>query len=132
MADAFEEIDRQLERLRRLDQLPALLARRVAPVLKAELLGNVRRGVGPDGEPWPPTADGHLPLQGAARDLDVSATGAEVVATLSGVHARHHLGAVRGRRERPILPVRLDGELGKAVQTVVDRELARELGDGAR
>lgn len=129
MADGLPELDRWIERLREMGSLAERSAPAVARAVEADILEHVSRGVGPDGAPWPPTADGHLPLQGVAKDLRVRAVGTTVVATLEGVHARHHLGAVRGGKKRPILPTRrMPDSMTRAVRRVVEDEFRRELG----
>lgn len=132
MADRLPELDRWIVRLRELGTLAQRAAPAVARAVEADILDHVRRGVGPDGTPWPATADGHLPLQGVAKDLRVRAIGTSVVATLEGVHARHHLGAVRGGVKRPILPTRrMPDSMTRAVRGVVEAEIRRAIGGGS-
>lgn len=121
MADGMAELERELARLRKLEELPKTLAPRVAAAVRRDVLEHVRRGESPDGRPWPPTLDGHLPLQGAGEALDVRAAGDKVVATLVGPEARHHLGQVRGGKARPILPTNaMPSSMTRAVRAVAD------------
>lgn len=129
MADALVDIDRMIAKLDELSELPERVAPQVARQLERGILANVARGVGPDGKPWAPTADGHKPLQGTSSGLTVQADGTRIVAHLEGVHARHHLGRVRGGIARPILPVTdaLPAPLERIVAGVINDEIARTL-----
>lgn len=104
MADGFAQLDAHIARLEALAAMPERAAPAVARGLEREILGNVRRGVSPDGKAWTPTQAGNLPLQNTGSELAVVAVRSTVVARLTGIHARHHLGAVRGGIARPILP----------------------------
>lgn len=129
MADGLAKLDAWMARLRELRTLPQRVAGDVAVALERELLANVARGVGPDGAPWPPTVDGHVPLQGASRGLTVRAIGTTIVARLVGVHARHHRGAVRGGKKRPILPTgSMPEPVGAAIHEVTRAEFRRTMG----
>jgi hypothetical protein len=100
----------------------------VAKAMRADVLDRSRRGVGPDGKLWAPTAEGELPLQGVARDLSVSVVGTTAVLTLEGVHARHSLGRVRGGIARPVLPTKaVPASMERAVRAVITKELGRVL-----
>ncbi len=103
MADGMAALQAQIAELRRLardaDDLPA----RVADGLRDELQANIAAGRDPNGRQWQPTQDGRRPLTNAAKALDVRATGNTVFATLVGVEAKHHLGAVKGKVKRQIL-----------------------------
>lgn len=125
MADAIAEIDARIAQLEQLSEMPAAIGPKVAVALEREILGNVARGVGPDGKPWAPTADGHKPLQGVASSLTVRADGPLVVAHLEGVHARHHTGHVRGGVARPILPSSASPSLVRAIEGVAAAEFER-------
>jgi hypothetical protein len=129
VANSHAALDAHIRKLRALGQLSARAAPKVATALEHELLANVERGVGPDGKPWPPTEDGHLPLQGAGDSLSVRAVGTVVVARLTGIHAMHHRGAVRGGVRRPILPSgKIPEPVAKAIDRVVDEEFKRIMG----
>lgn len=129
MADGHAALERHIRRLRELDKLGERAAPAVAKALERELVANVRAGVGPDGTPWPATEDGHKPLQGASKALSVRAVGTVVVARLTGIHARHHLGAVRGGVRRPILPTKTIPEpVTKAIASVLEDEFKRTMG----
>lgn len=120
----------QIARLRRLPTLVHTAAPTVARVVEQEITAQIARGVGPDGRPWAPTQDGQQPLRNAAKALRVSSVGNAVVATLTGVEARHHLGAVRGSVKREILPTgRIPDPITRSIRTVVDAEFHKIMGD---
>lgn len=122
MADGFAQLDAMAARLKAVGELPRCAAPAVARVVRDEILGNVAKGVDPYGRAWAPTQAGHLPLQGTAKELTVTASGATVVARLEGVHARHHSGEVRGGIARPILPTgRLPSSMGEAIAVELER-----------
>lgn len=128
MADGLPELDRQLARLRAMGTLAERSAPAVALAVEEDVLDHVRRGVAPDGTAWPPTLDGHLPLQGVEKNLTVRAVGTTIVATLEGEHARHSIGAVRGGKKRQILPTRgMPDSMTRAVRSVVDEEFRRTM-----
>lgn len=128
MRDAIADLSAHIERVKGLGKLATTAAPEVARELRAEILSNVERGVGPDGRRWAPTEDGHLPLRNTASELTVAAAGPLVVARLEGVHARHHLGAVRGRIARPILPSTLTKPLVAACERAVLSAARRTMG----
>lgn len=126
MADGRAALAAQIARLR---ALPKAMTQDAAPAvaveLERELVAQIGRAEGPDGKPWPLTKGGGRALQGAARDLTVRAIGDVVLARLDGVHARHHLGAVRGAVRRPILPSgRLPDPMTRAVKHVLEQRFA--------
>ena len=130
--EALDLLDAQIARLRKLKDTPQEIATAVAKELEAQLLGNIAAGRGPDGVAWQPTADGHRPLQGAGKALRVVAIGTSVIASLVGYHARHHLGAVKGKIRRRILPTRrLLGPLGAAIRAVIEKRMRAALTGGA-
>lgn len=122
MADGFAQLDEIAARLKAVGEIPRRAAPAVARVVRDEVLGNVAKTVDPYGRPWAPTKDGNAPLQGTAKELTVTASGATVVARLEGVHARHHSGEVRGGIARPILPTgRLPSSMGEAIAAELER-----------
>jgi len=130
--DALALVGAQIARLHAAGQAAEEAAPDVAQALRRELDANIAAGVDPGGKAWQPTADGHKPLRGAADNLSVRAIGRIIVARLTGYHARHHFGDVRGGVQRQILPSRSQlGPLLRATRDVVMRKLATHLrGDG--
>jgi hypothetical protein len=104
MSEAYAAMQNMIGKLRELGQSPETIAADLAPDLETLLGENIASGIGPDGTPWAPTQEGHIPLQGAAGAMGVAAMGNKVLAALRGIHARHHYGQVRGKIARPILP----------------------------
>ena len=129
MADGRAVLRAHIQRLRELEDLPTTVGPTVARAMKRELARQVARGVGPDGKPWPKTNDGEQPLQGAAKAASIRYLDGVVVVRLDGHHARHHLGAVRGKVRRPIIPTdRIPDPFTRAIQVVVTGEFRRVMG----
>ncbi len=104
MADGATVLRQQIARLRKLGNLTRDAAPAVAQAVKSESTRQVARGVGPDGQPWALTKTGERPLQAAANAITVAVVGTTVILRLTGHHARHHFGAVKGKIKRLILP----------------------------
>jgi hypothetical protein len=129
VADGRQVLARKIAQLRELGGMVERAAPAVATVLEQELLAQVARQEGPDGTKWKPTEAGTPALQGTAKSLTVRAVGTVVVARLTGRHARHHLGAVRGKVKRPILPSgKIPAPATKAIERVVTAEFRRTMG----
>lgn len=129
MANDHTEINAQIARLRALSELPDRVVPKVAAAVREELEAQIGRGETPDGEPWKLTAEGKRPLRNAAAALSVGASGRTVVARLEGHHARHDLGAVRGKVRRQILPREgIPDGIARAIDRVVTAEFARTMG----
>jgi hypothetical protein len=123
--------------IKRVDKLgPAVMKAappKVADALERNLEAQIQRGVGPDGKPWKLTADGRVPLAGAAEALSVRAVGIDVVARLDGPEALHNDGRVRGHIKRQILPSReLSSPLVAAIQEVCEQTFDTAVTGGAR
>lgn len=116
-------------KLRELDGMVERSAPRVARAVEREIVEGVRRQSGPNGSPWPPTADGRPALQGIASALRVRAMGSRVLCVLEGHYARHHFGAVKGGKKRPILPTGgMPDPMTRAIAAVVGAEWERTMG----
>ena len=128
MAADFDKLDSLIGALREIRSVAKEAAPEVARALDRELRVNIAAGRGPDGKLWQRTADGRTPLQGAGKALSVKADGTRVVAQVSGVEARHHLGAVKGGIRRQILPDRkLSAPVVAAIKSVLVRRMAVRL-----
>lgn len=102
----------------------AEVARRAASEIEAIIRANIAAQRAPDGSPWPATKDGRPALERAADAVTVRAVGPRIVITVSGVEARHDVGAVRGRVRRQIVPTGdLPGDMSAAIERVVERVL---------
>lgn len=129
MADGRAELEAQIRRLRELGKLVADAAPAVADAVGRELEQQIERGVGPDGTPWQLTQDGRQPLRGAARAVRTRALGNVVIVEVTGVEARHHLGAVRGKVKRPIIPTRsIPQPVAVAITKVIGERFDRTMG----
>lgn len=92
------------------------MAQSLVPVIRAEAAEAIAQQRSMDGTPWPPTKDGRAALQNAMAAVSVTAEGATVTITVSGVEAYHHFGAGRVPA-RPIIPTRgLPTKLGNAIR----------------
>lgn len=126
----FAALDAQIKRLRTLQGIPEIAAPSVAKSAKAELIKQVARQRGPDGKPWPKSLTGNPVLTKAGSMVRASAVGAVVVLTLEDHYARHHFGAVKGKRKRPILPSeRIPDPMTKAIRKVVTAEFFAIMGN---
>jgi len=96
--------------------------------LRTVLLENIAAQRGPDGRPWPATQDGRQALKNAGEDLTVQVVNNTILATLTGIPARHHTGAARGKVRRPILPTK---GIPAPVVEAIGRVVRRKLGGGA-
>jgi len=101
---AFAELQRWIDQVNSLGELPSEVAKDIAPVLDSEIKKNIAAGVDPAGKPWPLTKEGKKPLTNAGAALTVKAISSVVQAKLEGHVALHHLGAAKGNVRRQILP----------------------------
>lgn len=101
------ELDAMIARLRKLPNL----AREVAPacerVVDAELRRTVVAGTDPYGKPWAPKKQGGgKPLENASAAVHVAAVGTQIFVRVTGINARHHLGRIKGKVAREIIPTK--------------------------
>lgn len=123
--EGFAELDRQIQRVRRIGDLPERVAPVMAEELERELLRQVRSGKGPDGQRLPLTEDGRRPLQSISRGLTVRAIGTTVIAALAFPFSLHHLGQARGGKVRQVLPTK---QLPRSVVRALERAVQRVWG----
>lgn len=129
MADGHAVLAEHIRRLRELGGIAERSAPAVAYVLEQELLGQVARQQGPDGAAWKPTEAGTPALKNTDASLTVTAIGTTVIASLTGRHARHHLGAVRGKVKRPVLPTSsIPAPAVRAITRVLTAEFHQTMG----
>ena len=125
----FAALDDMRKRLLQLHTVPERSAPQVAKAAKAEMIKQVRKQQGPDGRAWPKSKTGERVLVRAGNVVRVSAVGSVVVMTLEDHYARHHLGAVKGKTKRPILPTeRIPDPMVKAITSVVTQEFFAVMG----
>lgn len=125
----FAALDAQIKKLRELGEIPTRVAPKVAQSAKREIARNVQAQRGPDGKPWAKGKQGQPVLRGAGKAVRASAVGSVVVLTLDDHHARHHLGAVKGKVKREILPTtKIPRPMTKAIERVVTGEFRAIMG----
>lgn len=128
-------IGEMIRRLRAVAKVPVDLAPKVARVARTELAISASRGLDPQGRPWIKKKDGGTPLKAAGDAIKATSVRNTVLLEVSGHHARHHLGAVRGGKRgslrRPILPTtKTPPAMIRAVTTVIIREGEKVLVEG--
>ncbi len=129
MADGNIAMNAQIKKLRKLAKLVDDSAPDVAKAVKVEMVKQIDKATGPDGKAWQVTQAGTRPLKNAAQSLTVQAAGAVIILRLIGRHARHHLGAVKGKIKREILPTRkIPDPVARAIGRVVTGEFKRTMG----
>ena len=142
MSDGFAVLEQHIANLRRMSTFVRDAAPAIAVEMRRTIEAQIAAGVGPDGTPWAPrkpTTRGRNVKRGgpvlvnAAKALEVKAEGTVIIARLTGVEARHQLGAVRGGVKRPILPdtrtgAAMPAPLARAINTVLARRFAQTMG----
>lgn len=122
-AQGRAELDKQITRLNELGNLRTRSTPMVAEAAKQETKKTIEQAVSPSGLAWRKTKDGRTPLRNAAKNLSVKVIGSVVLMTLTGPEARHHLGAVKGKIQRRIIPTgELPAPFVKAIKRVVTGE----------
>lgn len=118
--------------LRQLGGLVEEAAPAIAAAVDDELQLQIAAARTPTNAPWRPRKeDGGQALQGAGKALTVKVVGTVILARLEGVYARHHLGAVRGKVRRQILPTSgIPTGIERGIRIALDRKFA-ELAGGA-
>ena len=129
----FASLDAHIKKLRTLGEIPERVAPKVAVSAKQEISRNASQQRGPDGRPWPKGKKGQAVLVGAGNAVRASAVGSVVVLSLDGHYARHHLGAVKGKTKREILPnKRIPQTMTRAITRVVTGEFFAIMGPDTR
>lgn len=117
-------------KLRGLSKLPQTLALRDA--VEKVIGDQIAAGTEPDGTPWILTKKGEQPLKRAARAVVVEQSRNVITATIGGHHVRHHLGAVKGKIRRRILPSkRLPSPYADAIREALAAEFRRIMGSSS-
>jgi hypothetical protein len=99
------------------DCMPALTR-----VVRQNIERTIAAGTTSYGEAWEPKQDGSRPLVNAANALTVVPNGRTIYVQLTGAEARHHLGRVKGKRKRGIIPERgLPSSMANDMRAVLQR-----------
>ena len=115
--------------LRELSKFVTGSAGRARRAVDADSRRKISRGQDPNGKPWQPTKAGERPLKNAGAALSVKLVGKRIVWTLKGIEARHHLGAVKGKVKRQIIPIEdIPSSVAKAITQTYNSEFARITG----
>lgn len=105
------------------DAMPAL-----AKAAQHSIERTIAAGTDAYDKPWQPTKEGKRPLRDAASALTVVVNGRTIYCQLKGVEARHHLGRVKGKRKRAILPDRgLPDTMAEDMRAVLARAFAEKV-----
>lgn len=126
MSDSF---DAMLDSLRRLGNFPEDAAKRVAPLLEAELRRTAAAGTAPDGTPWPAKKDGGQAFEGIGEHITAKAFGTTVRAILTGHAVFGHFGGGRNPR-RPVLPD--PGTIPPGVARALDKAAGQAFDEATR
>jgi hypothetical protein len=119
MADELDEI---VARLRAIPRVVEEALPEVARECEKIIAGNIAAQRGPDGVPWPRPADRtqSIVLSHAMKSITVRAIGRVLLARVGGIEARHHLGIIRGKVIRRMIPSKtIPGPFIEAIRRVV-------------
>jgi len=124
------QLTSMIKALEEFRNIGAKLAPDIAEVVRGQLQHSIAAGTDPYGKAWALTEDGRVPLRGAFKYVRVVAVGAQVFIRIDDeVHARHHLGAVHGKKKRRIIPSKkkLPDTWRVAIEQVVDKWFESEV-----
>lgn len=130
MASKHADISTMVKQLRELDgKVAEQVAPEIARVVRAELERSIAAGTDPYGVAWKKTQQGATPLRNAMQAVTVATVDGNVFVRVGGIEARHHLGAVRGKVKRRIIPSKklLPASWALAIKRVVDTWFQREV-----
>lgn len=129
MADPLHAIRKMRRKVLELGETPEAIAPKVADAAKSELASQIAAGRDPSGKSWKRRQDGRKALANAADAIEATAVGDVVVLRIEGHHARHHLGAVRGKVRRQILPTGgVPAPMVRALQAVAEEHFDKTMG----
>lgn len=126
------ELDAMIARLRKLPDIARMVAPDCARVVEAEIRRTTAAGTDSYGVPWAPKKDGKgKPLAHADAAVGVAAVGASIVARVTGVEARHHLGRVKGGTQRAIIPTKdIPQPMAAAMRDVIGKAFLGVMANG--
>lgn len=118
-----------VEKLRKLESMGDRVIADVAKEIERELQTTARNERTPDGRAWPEKKTQGRALAHASDKVRVRVARGAVVVSLTGHYARHHLGAVRGKVRRELIPTgKIPDAMTKAIRRVVEREFRAIMG----
>lgn len=118
-----------IRKLGELEELDKLSAEDAKDAVEEEMSRQLRRGLSPDGKAWKKTKSGKAPLRNADKALRIRLVGKSIVMRLEGRYARHHLGAVRGKVRRAIIPTgRITAPISRALKKAISKVFAETVG----
>lgn len=120
------ELDEMIARLRALPRAVEEALPEAARELEKIIAGNIVAQRGPDGEAWekPKDPETSTVLRGAMKNVTVKAIGSVLLARVDGVEARHHLGLIKGKVSRKLIPTKkIPGPMVEALRRVITRRL---------
>lgn len=120
------ELNAMIRRLRALPRVVEEALPEAATELEKVIAGNIAAQRGPDGKAWEKPKDPETKdvLRNAMKSVTVRAIGRVLLARVVGVEAKHHLGIVKGRVKREIIPTgRAPQPMIEALRRVIFRRL---------
>jgi len=127
----FDELNAHIAKVRKLSNLPRAAEPALRRAVEADARTTAASGKGPDGKSFRRSLDGRAVLKNAAKAITVTVSSAVILITITGRHARHHLGIVRGSgprdsRARRIIPTNeIPAKTTKAMERAATGEFRR-------
>jgi hypothetical protein len=119
---AAEALDAMIASCRKMETLVADSMPALTAAVRAETERTIAAGTSAYGEQWQPTQQGERPLKHAAKAVTVLSVNRTIFITIVGPEARHHLGRVKGKRKRGIIPERgLPSTMANALRAELER-----------
>lgn len=119
--DADAQLAAFIERVKRLEDFNAAVAREAAARVEKIAKASAAAGTDPYGKPWPTKKDGTRALANAAGSVTARAIGPVIQIVVRGAYAIHH--NLKGKSRRPVIP---EAERG------VPPAIALEIAEAAR
>ena len=120
--DPNKDVRAWIEKLNSIGNVAKDSVPELAKEVEKIIIRNASAQRGPDGKRWPASLDGQRVLSNVKQNLRVRVVRETVVVSLKGRYARHHLGVVRGKISRPIIPSgRIPTPMVEAIKEVVER-----------
>lgn len=122
MSAATDALQSMIDSANRVSSLVDDAMSDVTQAVLTEQRRTMAEGMSAYAEPWKPTLKGKAPLQHADKALRVMSVNRTIYVTLHGPEARHHLGRVRGKVKRGIIPERgLPSAMADSIRNVLQQ-----------